>query len=148
MIVVAIIGILAAVAIPQYQNYVARTQVAEALTLASGIKPALAEYYNTHGKFPETDSTPDNHDDLGIEAATDISGNYVFAVRVRSGGYMEIQFHNSDDTHGAIASTRFWMEPTKSDGAIYWSCTNIKPAQAHSNTNAPIDDKYLPSSCQ
>ena len=52
MIVVAIIGILAAVAIPQYQNYVARTQMSEALSLASGSKVALAEYFQSKGVFP------------------------------------------------------------------------------------------------
>ena len=51
MIVVAIIGILAAVAIPQYQNYVARTQVAEALVLASGAKIAVAKYRSTTGEW-------------------------------------------------------------------------------------------------
>ena len=51
MIVVAIIGILAAVAIPQYQNYVARAQVSEALVLASGAKTAMAEFLSTHGVF-------------------------------------------------------------------------------------------------
>ena len=51
MIVVAIIGILAAVAIPQYQNYVARSQVSEALVLASGAKSAVAEHYMTTGSF-------------------------------------------------------------------------------------------------
>ena len=54
MIVVAIIGILAAIAIPQYQNYVARAQVSEALVLASGAKTAVAEYYNVNGEFPTT----------------------------------------------------------------------------------------------
>jgi|TARA_B100000809_G_C14741974_1_gene388937 type IV pilus assembly protein PilA len=52
MIVVAIIGIRTAIAIPQYQNYVARAQVAEGLSLASGIKTVMAEYYNTNGAFP------------------------------------------------------------------------------------------------
>ena len=58
MIVVAIIGILAAVAIPQYQNYVARAQVSEALSLASGAKTALAEYYTTNGKWPSPGEGP------------------------------------------------------------------------------------------
>ena len=63
MIVVAIIGILAAVAIPQYQNYVARAQVAEGFSLAGGLKTALAEYHNSNGVFP--DCTPDAHTELG-----------------------------------------------------------------------------------
>ena len=57
MIVVAIIGILAAIAIPQYQNYVARAQMSEALSLASGGKVALAEYFNTKGEFPANNLT-------------------------------------------------------------------------------------------
>ena len=52
MIVVAIIGILAAVAIPQYQNYVARAQVAEGLSLATVVKTAVTEYYSVHGVLP------------------------------------------------------------------------------------------------
>ena len=56
MIVVAIIGILAAVAIPQYQNYVARTQVSEALVLASGAKTAMAEFLSTNGVFATIDN--------------------------------------------------------------------------------------------
>ena len=68
MIVVAIIGILAAVAIPQYQNYVARAQVSEALVLASGAKTAVAEVAMVTGDFPA------NNIDAGIAAADDIEG--------------------------------------------------------------------------
>jgi type IV pilus assembly protein PilA len=69
MIVVAIIGILAAVAIPQYQNYVARAQVSEGLVLASGAKTAVAEYAMVKGDFPA------NNGDAGIEDI--IVGKYV-----------------------------------------------------------------------
>ena len=75
MIVVAIIGILAAVAIPQYQNYVARAQVAEGLTLASGAKTALAEYVNTTGEFPAAGTT----EIMGLDL-TGIVGKYVSTV--------------------------------------------------------------------
>ena len=80
MIVVAIIGILAAVAIPQYQNYVARSQAAEGFSLAGGLKTAVAEYHNILGVFP--DGTPDAHSAIGIEDSGDITGEYVTGVTV------------------------------------------------------------------
>ena len=76
MIVVAIIGILAAVAIPQYQNYVARAQVAEALVLMTPIKLAVAEHYSTSGQTPSRDELEDL---TGLEAA-DFEGSYVAGV--------------------------------------------------------------------
>ena len=79
MIVVAIIGILAAIAIPQYQNYVARAQVSEALVLASGAKIAVAEYASTNGKYPA------NNEDAGLADPEDISGSYVFSVEIDTG---------------------------------------------------------------
>ena len=76
MIVVAIIGILAAVAIPQYQNYVARAQVAEALVLASGAKTAIAEYRNATGEWPADNKA------AGLAEPTEITGKHVVSVQV------------------------------------------------------------------
>jgi len=77
MIVVAIIGILAAIAIPQYQNYVARAQVSEALALASGAKIAIAEYRNTAGEWPADNAA------AGLaEAGREYASKYVESVQV------------------------------------------------------------------
>ncbi|SVE05342.1 uncharacterized protein METZ01_LOCUS458196, partial [marine metagenome] len=84
MIALAIIGILVAVGIPQYQNYVARSQVAEGFSLAGGLKTALAEYHNTNGVFP--DGTPNAHSAIGIEDSGDITGKYVTGVTVSNDG--------------------------------------------------------------
>ena len=99
MIVVAIIGILAAVAIPQYQNYVARAQVAEGLSLVSGIKTAIAEYYSTHGTFPTGSDVATNHTVLGIAEYTDLTGNYVEKIEVKGNGRAQIFF--KDETESA-----------------------------------------------
>ncbi|HSO99968.1 MAG TPA: pilin, partial [Thioalkalivibrio sp.] len=80
MIVVAIIAILAAIALPAYQDYVARSQVSEALSLAGGAKTAVAEEQANTGDFVGiTNAT------AGIAAATDISGKYVTSVTVDDG---------------------------------------------------------------
>ena len=67
MITVAIVGILSAVALPAYQDYVARSQVSEGLTLVSGAKPVIAEYYSNHGSYPTSS-------DIGFNGYT---GSYV-----------------------------------------------------------------------
>src|SRR5512133_1731607 len=79
MIVVAIIGILAAIAIPAYQDYLIRAQVTEGLTMASAAKAAVAESYANSGTFPT------NNANAGIGVATDIKGKYVDSVTVANG---------------------------------------------------------------
>ncbi|HFA3798888.1 TPA: pilin, partial [Neisseria gonorrhoeae] len=80
MIVIAIVGILAAVALPAYQDYTARAQVSEAILLAEGQKSAVTEYYLNNGKWPA------NNGDAGVASTpTDIKGKYVQKVEVEKG---------------------------------------------------------------
>src|SRR6478736_635347 len=79
MIVVAIIAILAAIAISQYQDYVIRSQVSEGSSLADGIKTAVGEFVNNRGRFPTGNQS------AGLASAGSISGEYVGAVSVASG---------------------------------------------------------------
>ena len=127
MIVVAIIGILAAVAIPQYQNYVARAQVSEAFSLASGAKTAVAEYFMLNGTFPADNGT------AGLSEATDISGNYVESVTV-AGGTITALFSDTE-AHSKLQGKSMVLTVVDNGDSIGFSCsgTDIKA--------------YLPSSC-
>ena len=146
MIVVAIIGILAAIAIPQYQNYVARTQVAEGLVLASGAKVAVAEYYNNKGSFPTGCSAvpiPHCNAEVGLTDPTTITGNHVKHVAISaSGGTITLQFKSAPDAHALIAGGIMGLTPTAHDGSISWVCNNI------SYDGSTDITKYLPSSCK
>ncbi|EMT4894938.1 pilin, partial [Neisseria gonorrhoeae] len=79
MIVIAIVGILAAVALPAYQDYTARAQVSEAILLAEGQKSAVTEYYLNHGKWPK------DNDEAGVASSGEIKGKYVESVTVANG---------------------------------------------------------------
>ena len=139
MIVVAIIGILAAVAIPQYQNYVARSQVAEGFSLTSGLKTAVAEYHNSNGVFPtgtdaHTHTGTDAHTQLGIESARNIIGKYVTGVTVSNDGEGTITATFGPDSYHDGKFLRLTPEPT--DGAISFNCTT------------DIEKSYRPSGCE
>ena len=138
MIVVAIIGILAAIAIPQYQNYTARAQASEALSLASGAKVALAEYFNTNGTFPKDNET------AGLEEATSISGKYVESVEVsESGGKGLITALFSSGAHAKLKEGTMILTGTDNGGSIGWVCEAGAP-----NASSESIDAYIPSSCK
>jgi type IV pilus assembly protein PilA len=135
MIVVAIIGILAAVAIPSYQDYTARAQVTEAIGLSSGFKTGMAEYYADKGNWPAT-----------LTAVGDTTaGKYVASMTILSGasssGALIVQatFATSGVNSGISGST-YALETT--DGGKTWNCGTV----ASSGTN--LASKYLPGACK
>ena len=125
MIVVAIIGILAAIAIPQYQNYTARAQATEALALASSAKTGVAEYQNMENAWPA------NNTQAGIPVATQHSGQFVSAVQVAANGLITVTFGS-----GVHSGEVLTMTPSNEGGSISWACA------------APvIADNQLPTIC-
>ena len=130
MIVVAIIGILAAIGIPQYQNYTARAQATEGLVLAGGLKTALAEYYNTHGSFPDG-GTGDSNATIGAEPADHIFGDYVETVTASDDGLGTIKATFNSGHH---AGKFLELKTSITDGAISYSCeSDTQASQRPSN---------------
>ena len=134
MIVVAIIGILAAIAIPAYQNYTIRAQVSEGLSLADGAKTAMSEFYTNRGYFPTANSS------AGLASSGSITGNYVTGVDVYgtgTAGVIQVTYGNKANT--AITGKMLLLSAKTSTGSIAWTC---KAGGA-----TPISSTYLPSSC-
>jgi len=133
MIVVAIIAILAAIAIPAYQDYLIRSQVSEGAVLSDGAKTAMGEFYSNTGHFPSVNSS------AGLAAAASIVGKYVESVDVATtNGQIQAKF-NSTSANKKIQGKILAFSAITNAGSISWSCTN-------SNTN--IDAKYLPTACR
>ena len=130
MIVVAIIGILAAVGIPQYQNYVARAQAAEGLSLLSGAKTAVAEYVMANGSFPASNS------DAGLSDATTISGQYVKSVAVTKDGdegVITATFNTGINEN--IEDKTMMLTASNAGGSVTFECTTT------------IYESYAPKDC-
>ncbi|MCL4763458.1 MAG: pilin [Burkholderiales bacterium] len=118
MIVVAIIGILAAIAIPQYAEYTNRSKVSEGLQLAAGAKTAVAEYYSSVGAWPV------DNVGAGLAAANQIAGNNVSGVAVGANGVITISYTGLSATVCGSATPTVILTPTDSGGgSITWSGT-------------------------
>ncbi|EMT4844282.1 pilin, partial [Neisseria gonorrhoeae] len=114
MIVIAIVGILAAVALPAYQDYTARAQVSEAILLAEGQKSAVTEYYLNHGKWPA------DNGDAGVASSSSIKGKYVKQVEVKNGVVTATM--NSSGVNKEIQGKRLSLWAKREDGSVKWFC--------------------------
>ncbi|HFC7302271.1 TPA: pilin [Neisseria meningitidis] len=149
MIVIAIVGILAAVALPAYQDYTARAQVSEAILLAEGQKSAVTEYYLNHGEWPG------NNTSAGVASSTDIKGKYVQSVEVKNGVVTATMA--SSNVNNEIKGKKLSLWAKRQDGSVKWFCgqpvTRDNTATdaaitADTDTNGKIDTKHLPSTCR
>ncbi|EOD9136342.1 pilin, partial [Neisseria gonorrhoeae] len=114
MIVIAIVGILAAVALPAYQDYTARAQVSEAILLAEGQKSAVTEYYLNHGIWPE------NNTSAGVASSAEIKGKYVKQVEVKNGVVTATM--NSSGVNKEIQGKRLSLWGRRENGSVKWFC--------------------------
>ena len=141
MIVVAIIGILAAIALPAYQDYTARAQISEAVTLADGQKTAVTEYYADKGKFPTT------NEEAGVAAKADIKGKYVSSVEITANGVITALMKSTDVAKG-VQGASIVLTPTAADGAVTWACTAKKSGGAGGAGGTGLEAKYIPAACR
>ncbi|ENX0347907.1 pilin [Neisseria gonorrhoeae] len=149
MIVIAIVGILAAVALPAYQDYTARAQVSEAILLAEGQKSAVTEYYLNNGEWPE------NNASAGVASSDKIKGKYVKEVKVENGVVTATM--NSSNVNKEIKDKRLSLWAKRQDGSVKWFCgqpvkrDNVAADNddvTDDKNNNGIDTKHLPSTCR
>ena len=128
-VLIAMIGVLAAITIPAYQDYTVRAQVAEGLTLAEGTKPAVMSSYRDRGELPRDNGA------AGLPEPNDISGVYTSRVEIIDGA---IVVSYGGDAHTAINGKTLELQPVVGDSdALGWICSS-----------ATIADRHLPPSCR
>ncbi|HEZ8001143.1 TPA: pilin [Neisseria meningitidis] len=147
MIVIAIVGILAAVALPAYQDYTARAQVSEAILLAEGQKSAVTEYYLNHGIWPGDNNS------AGVASSSTIKGKYVAGVKVEKGVITAEM--KSSGVNKEIQGKKLSLWAKRQDGSVKWFCgqpvtrTDNNAVTAATDANGKqIDTKHLPSTCR
>ena len=145
MIVIAIIGILAAIAIPAYQNYTIRAQVTEGLTLADAWKTAVAEYYANTGAWPTQANL------TGTQVSV---GKYETGVTVAAGG--EVMITYGGQANAKVTGQILSLVPyTNTNNDVLWQCGTATPPSSGSMatgatagaTATTVSAQYLPTSC-
>jgi type IV pilus assembly protein PilA len=162
MIVVAITGVLAAIAFPAYQNYVARAQVVEGLAMTSAVKTAVAATYYATGNFPSTNA------EAGVASASRLRGKYVTSVEVignddDDGDYSvaSIVVTFGGQARPALAGKKLSLHAIPGDtGGVVWACgnhwTNMNAIDSRaslwlritSSTHDTVDLRFRPAECR
>ncbi len=151
MIVVAIIGILAAIAIPAYQDYLIRSQVTEGLTMAAAAKAGVSEFYANKGEWPSSNSA------AGLGVADTIEGKYVSSIEVLDGGIQVTYGHEANTKIKKAGENTVSLIPGASvNGDVIWKCGKAgnpsgwgsDTALAATAASTTLLGKYLPSSCR
>jgi len=152
MIVIAIIGILAAIAIPAYQNYTIRSQVTEGLSLADGWKTSISEFYAQNGSFPSTSSTTGGPGAVAVSGAS--VGKYVSAIAVNAGGEISVQYSGSQANAKIVGLFLSLTPGLDANYDVVWVCgTATTPnnvtlsAGAAGTGTTTVPAAYLPNSC-
>ena len=148
MIVIAIIGVLASIAIPQYQDYITRAKISEGLILADEAKTAVAEIFQSLGRMPTG-----NNGSFDLPTATSISGTYVTSVSVGTNGEITI-LYNGNLGSGLTSGQQLTLTPaTSSHAAIDWACGYGTATENGHTVGGPssgttLPNKYLPATCR
>ena len=130
MIVVAIIGILAAIALPAYQDYTKRSHVTEGLSLAGAAKASVTEFYSSKGYMPVSNTS------AGLATAASISGNAVTSVTVAT-GVITIVYNAKVDNGKTLT-----LSPVTGAGGVQWVCGSS------AGGGSTLSNKYRPASCR
>jgi type IV pilus assembly protein PilA len=148
---VAIIGILAAIAIPAYQDYVVRSQVSEGLTMAASVKSAVAEYYADRGTWPTTIGTGAG----GLGMTANPTGKYVSSITIGSAPGQIVITYGGTDANLAIRTDTLFLTPGATpNGDIVWRCgdkavaASASWAAAPAGTDGSLEGKFRPSNCR
>jgi type IV pilus assembly protein PilA len=146
MIVVAIIGILAAIALPAYADYTKRAHVAEGITLAMGAKSAITEFWAVNGRFPKistADGSNSANASVGLATPSSIRGNAVMRIGILDSGVIVLRYNAKVLDHGYLL-----LVPSVAVGSLIWKCGTTEFPSSAASEGGPIPRKWLPSSCR
>jgi len=146
MIVIAIIGILAAIALPAYQQYTVRAQLAEGINLTGVVKPKVQEFYSLKGRFPA------NNKEAGLPEAKYLIGNYVKSVSVEDGAiHVELGNKIHAFVKGKVLTLRPQYVKETAITPLAWLCGGsdvVEGMTAAGANKTDVEDQYLPTACR